>query len=101
MPLLPLHLDAISMPGRPHVVATGGVPVKAYLTLRCRWPCMLLQMRANLPAESIEGLLERGDEVVGVLEATRDAHEPVGDAHLQTILLEHVRVRHEIGRAHV
>mmetsp|Transcript_31002 Transcript_31002/g.95760 ORF Transcript_31002/g.95760 Transcript_31002/m.95760 type:complete len:455 (-) Transcript_31002:40-1404(-) len=46
----------------------------------------------------VEGLLEGGDEVLGVLEAARDADEAVGDADLGAVLREHVGVRHH-GRA--
>eukprot|EP00399_MALV-I-05_sp_L67-4_P000147 gene147-biopygen85 len=41
-----------------------------------------------------EAGIKRADEVVRILDAAADADEAVRDAHLQAILLEHIRVGH-------
>ena len=45
--------------------------------------------------ERVERLLERGNQVLRVLDAARDAHEAVGDAHL--VVVARVRVRVRVG----
>merc|ERR1719231_1063549 len=50
---------------------------------------------ATASKQRVERLLERFYQVVGVLEPTRDAHEAVRDPHLQAVLGEHVRMRHD------
>ena len=45
--------------------------------------------------KSSQGVVESSDEVVDVLNATGDANEGVSDAEFQSVLLKHVRVRHD------
>mmetsp|Transcript_5325 Transcript_5325/g.11184 ORF Transcript_5325/g.11184 Transcript_5325/m.11184 type:complete len:421 (-) Transcript_5325:165-1427(-) len=55
--------------------------------------------RRPRPARStsnlVQGLLERLDEVLRILDTARDADEAISDADLHAILLQHVRMRHD------
>ena len=56
--------------------------------------CTWARLGKSRALERVEGLLEGGDEVFGVLDATRDAHEAIGDAHLSVVRVTmRVRVR--------
>ena len=55
-----------------------------------------LSLMSAARLEGVQSNFERLDEVVGVLNPARHAHETVRDPHLLSVLLEHVGVRHHL-----